>query len=185
MAPEVFFTVCYRTSKPPAAIARRHVFRNAVLPGYTRHRVKHQEYPGILPDDAAGASVRGVLVGGLTAANQYHLDVFEGSEYVRQTVEVEVEVDETKTPENGAAESGETKTVAVQVYVFKHADGVERREWDFDEFRREKMHNWTRADYTFDGRLSSRVFLLSPVFKLTNLTFSPGCDPDDPATVAD
>lgn len=149
MAPEVFFTVCFRLSRPPPALVREYEFRNAVLPGYTRHRVQHQEYPGIVPDKTKGASVRGILIGGVTPANQHHLDIFEGSEYERRTVEVvldEVEDANGKKPENT-----EKKTVKAQVYVYKYPEGLERREWDFDEFRREKMHKWARADYTFEG----------------------------------
>jgi hypothetical protein len=154
MAPEVFFTVCFRLSRPPPAIAREYAFRNAVLPGYTRHRVQHQEYPGIVPDKTEGASVRGILIGGVTPANQHHLDIFEGSEYERRTVDVvldegEGSADQTKKSEE--TEKTEKKTVKAQVYVYKYPEGLERREWDFDEFRREKMHKWARADYTFEG----------------------------------
>lgn len=148
MAPEVFFTVCFRLSRPPPAIAREYVFRNAVLPGYTRHRVQYQEYPGIVPDETEGASVRGILIGGVTPANQHHLDIFEGSEYERRTVEVVLNEGENAT------DIAEKKTVKAQVYVYKYPKGLERREWDFDEFRREKMHKWARADYTFEGESS-------------------------------
>ncbi|CAK7201180.1 hypothetical protein SEUCBS139899_003883 [Sporothrix eucalyptigena] len=151
MAPEVFFTVCYRDGRPPAAIAKGHVFRSAVLPGFTRHRVKYQEYPGIIEDDTPGACVRGMLVSGVTDGNQHHLDYFEGSEYERRTVEVTLDdgKKEDVTIEEGAEKKKET--VKAQVYVFKYPDDLERREWDFDEFRREKMHKWARADYTFEG----------------------------------
>ncbi|KIH94144.1 disease resistance protein [Sporothrix brasiliensis 5110] len=171
MAPEVFFTVCFRLAQPPPALVREYVFRNAVLPGYTRHRVRYQEYPGIVPDDAEGASVRGILIGGVTPANQHHLDVFEGSEYERRTVDVVLDEDtsngqttettETTEKTEKTENTKQKKTVKAQVYVYKYPDGLERREWDFDEFRREKMHKWARADYTFEG-----------------------CDPNDPATVA-
>ncbi|KAL1899888.1 hypothetical protein Sste5346_002754 [Sporothrix stenoceras] len=152
MAPEVFFTVCFRLSRPPPALVREYDFRNAVLPGYTRHRVKNQEYPGIVPDETEGASVRGILIGGVTPANQHHLDIFEGSEYERRTVDAVLDEAEGADGEKTeSAEKTEKKTVKAQVYVFKYPDDLERREWDFDEFCREKMHKWARADYTFEG----------------------------------
>ncbi|CAK7227394.1 hypothetical protein SBRCBS47491_006554 [Sporothrix bragantina] len=160
MAPEVFFTVCYRDGRPPAAIANGHVFRSAVLPGFTRHRVQNQEYPGIIEDDTPGACVRGMLVSGVTDGNQHHLDFFEGSEYERRTVEVvldaagdEPKKTETETETEKDKDAAETKkeTAMAQVYVFKYPDLLERREWDFEEFRREKMHKWSRAEYTFAG----------------------------------
>ncbi|EFX02502.1 disease resistance protein [Grosmannia clavigera kw1407] len=135
MAPEVFFIVCYRSNPPPAALIREHTFQPAVLRGFCRHRVLNQDYPAIVADSSS--SVRGMLVAGLTAANIHHLDVFEGSEYDRVSVQVQVD--------------GQDAPVTAQVYVFKNAARLERREWDFDEFRREKMHSWTRADYTFTG----------------------------------
>ena len=152
MAPEVFFTVCYRAGRPPAAIANGHVFRSAVLPGFTRHRVQNQEYPGIIEDDTPGACVRGTLVSGVTDGNQHQLDYFEGSEYERRTVEVVLDAASDKAVEDaGGAGSEKKKTVNAQVYVYKYPNQLERREWDFDEFRREKMHKWARADYTFEG----------------------------------
>lgn len=141
MASEVFYTVVYRLARPPAALVEQHPFKDALLHGYTRHRVTNQDYPGIIEDTADGACVRGMLAEGITEANMHHLDTFEGSEYERRTVdvEVEVEVDGVKTK----------KLVKAQVYVFKYPDYLDRREWDFDEFRRDKMHKWTRCDLTF------------------------------------
>ncbi|CAK7216315.1 hypothetical protein SCUCBS95973_002771 [Sporothrix curviconia] len=154
MAPEVFFTVCYRNGRPPAAIANGHVFRSAVLPGFTRHRVQNQEYPGIIEDDTPGACVRGMLVSGVTDGNQHHLDYFEGSEYERRTVEVVLDSasdDESGSKVTEGSAPTKKETAKAQVYVFKYPNMLERREWDFDEFRREKMHKWARAEYTFEG----------------------------------
>ncbi|OAA68652.1 disease resistance protein [Niveomyces insectorum RCEF 264] len=149
MAPEVFFTVCYRTSQPPPALAREHTFRPAVLPGYTRHRVRHEDYPGVMPDGSTpNATVRGMLVSGLTAANLYHLDVFEGAEYERRVVSVVV--DSGDGDDEKGEQQQQQQPVAAQVYVFRDEAALEPRPWDYDEFRREKMHSWTRADYTFD-----------------------------------
>ncbi|EPE05013.1 disease resistance protein [Ophiostoma piceae UAMH 11346] len=146
MAPEVFFTVCYRLGRPPAALIKQHPFQDAMLHGYTRHRVQGQDYPGIIEDSTEGACVRGMLAEGITETNMHRLDVFEGREYERRTVDVDIEVEGVK------------KTVKAQVYVYKKPDRLERREWDFEEFRREKMHKWARADLTFEGEQPQETF---------------------------
>jgi len=71
----------------------------AVLLDHTRHKVKHADYPGILPYSTSRSmlnhelepedrSVRGSLVVGLSKADMSCLDVFEGDEYLRKTVQV-------------------------------------------------------------------------------------------------
>ncbi|KAJ6576475.1 hypothetical protein DFH09DRAFT_361860 [Mycena vulgaris] len=71
----------------------------AVLLNFTRHKVKFADYPGIVPYAAGRAffdhdldreacSVRGTLVTGLTTSDMALLDVFEGSEYTRDKVQV-------------------------------------------------------------------------------------------------
>ncbi|OAR00992.1 hypothetical protein LLEC1_05350 [Akanthomyces lecanii] len=131
MAPEVFFSVCYGTKSPPAAIQALHTFAPAVLGDYCRHRVQYADYPGIVPQ--AGASVRGVYVTGLTTANMKKLDDYEGSEYRLDTVKVRLDGDEQDT---------ETKT-----YVFLFPKELEDGEWDFEEFKRDRMKLWTRNGY--------------------------------------
>lgn len=131
MAPEVFFSVCYGTKSPPAAIQGLHTFTPAVLDDFCRHRVQFADYPGIVPE--RGQSVRGIYVTGLTTANMQKLDDYEGSEYSLETVRVRPD---------GDAEERETKT-----YVFLHPKELERREWDFEEFKRDRMKLWTRNGY--------------------------------------
>ena len=145
MAPEVFFTVCYNMSRPPPALAKEHSFHPARLKGYSRRRVQSEDYPGITEQE--GHFVRGTLATGLTATNLYRLDYFEGSEYERRRAKVEVL----------KAGSGDGKTeeiweeVEASVYVFRSPSRLEAREWDYDEFRREKLRKWSRADYVFEG----------------------------------
>lgn len=139
MAPEVFFTVCFRLSSPPADVRSKYRFRPAVLPGYCRHRVRFADYPGVVEDDTPGREVRGAFVDGLTAENMAKLDLFEGSEYERRTVRV-------RLLDDGGGAEAET-----QVYVFKQRMHLEDREWDFDEFRRDKLKHWAREDYVFAG----------------------------------
>lgn len=142
MAPEIFYSVCYQMSNPPDAIKNLHVFTPAILHGYCRHRVQYADYPGIIPEEG-GNSVRGVYVSGLTEANMGKLDYFEGSEYER--VETKVKLLRKEGGEDGSEEvEGEEKDVIVYVYKYPHQ--LERREWDFEQFKRDKMQIWVRDE---------------------------------------
>ncbi|CAJ2507488.1 Uu.00g086740.m01.CDS01 [Anthostomella pinea] len=146
MAAEVFFTVCYRASTESVPFLKSlHNFQPAILHGYCRRRIKHAEYPGITPDPEH--EIRGVYVTGLTDANMYHLDQFEGMEYDREKVKIRLlsEVGDSKGQGNI-----EGKEVECEVYVFNQPEKLEDREWDFEEFRTEKMKRWTREDYGFE-----------------------------------
>ncbi|KAI9690683.1 MAG: hypothetical protein M1820_009917 [Bogoriella megaspora] len=133
----------------------------ALLPGYTRHRVRHADYPAIIPpppvssssssnpsaNDNGGGSeqpcVRGTLVQGLTRADIHRLDIFEGDEYERRVVSV------TLLPSHSASQKADTalRIVEVETYVWiAGEEGLEDREWDFDEFRREKLGRWLGSE---------------------------------------
>ena len=137
MAPEIFHTVLYRISQPPEVIKKLHTFTPAILHGYCRHRVQAADYPGIIAEE--GHSVRGVYATGLTSANMAKLDNFEGDEYERVKTKVKL-----LKKEGDKEVEGEEKDVIV--YVFKHADALEKKEWDFEEFRKEKMAMWMREE---------------------------------------
>ncbi|KAK0754736.1 AIG2-like family-domain-containing protein [Schizothecium vesticola] len=145
MVPDIFHTVCYRHKDQPPTIRARHTFTPAVLHGYTRHRVHGADYPGILASPSG--SVLGRYVTGLSAANLAALDFFEGSQYERRTVTVKL-LTHVGDPATGAGNvEGEARRTAV--YVFRDAEELEEKEWDFAEFQRDKMHMWTRAGYAF------------------------------------
>ncbi|GAW25577.1 putative disease resistance protein [Rosellinia necatrix] len=145
MAPEVFFTVCYRNSTDNIAVLRSlHKFQPAILHGYCRRRVQFADYPGMTPDQEH--EVRGMYVTGLTTANMYHLDQFEGSEYERKTVKARLLSMVGDDKGNGNIEGEE---VECETYIFKSPANLESREWDFEEFRTQKMKRWTREDYGF------------------------------------
>ncbi|KAI0157508.1 AIG2-like family-domain-containing protein [Xylariaceae sp. FL1272] len=141
MATEVFYTVCYRNQNPDM-VKGLHKFQPAILHGYCRRRIREADYPGI----DAEHEVRGMYVTGLTSANMYHLDVFEGEEYVRQKVKVRLL---SKVGDETGKGNEEGEEVECEVYVFMHPSELEDREWDFKEFYSEKMRNWTREDYGF------------------------------------
>lgn len=143
MAPEVFYTVCYGSAKVHPSRAQLHTFRPALLEGYCRRRVRHADYPGITEDK--DHQVFGTYTTGLTDANMRRLDSFEGSQYVRRKVKVTLLTKVGNTNGVGNAK-GEEKDA--EVYVFTSKDDLEDEEWDLEEFRREKLRFWTRADYT-------------------------------------
>ena len=103
------------------------------------------DYPGIFPDPEH--SVRGTYVTGLTSANMYHLDNFEGDEYERKKVKVKLLSKVGNAKGDGNVEGEEAEA---EVYVYQLPARLEDREWDFEEFRTQKMRKWTREDYGFD-----------------------------------
>ncbi|KAK8065370.1 hypothetical protein PG997_012117 [Apiospora hydei] len=149
MAPEVFFTVAYRNSPLNVAVLKSlHTFQPAVLHGFRRRRVRYADYPGITRDTTSeDASVRGTYVTGLTDANMFHLDAFEGCEYERENVTVKLLSKVGNDQGEGNVEGDE---VECQTYVFLNPGRLEPLEWDYHEFRTQKMRSWTREDYGFD-----------------------------------
>ncbi|RYP29891.1 hypothetical protein DL767_006490 [Monosporascus sp. MG133] len=109
-------------------------------------RVEHADYPGITPDP--DHEVRGTYVTGLTDANMAKLDQFEGSEYERRTVKVRLL---TKAGNDKGEGNVEGEEVECEAYVFMSPQYLEDREWDFEEFRTQKMKKWTREDYGFEA----------------------------------
>ncbi|KAF2232420.1 hypothetical protein EV356DRAFT_505389 [Viridothelium virens] len=155
---------------PSIALPSSHTTASpALLPGFRRHRVRHADYPAILPSKDRGACVRGTLVRGLSAADMVRLDYFEGTEYERRVVSVRVveegEKGEEEARDQGQGQAGkkgkegkkkekgeedeedeedEATMVRAETYVWiAGRKQLEDREWDFEEFRREKMWRWT------------------------------------------
>jgi gamma-glutamylcyclotransferase (GGCT)/AIG2-like uncharacterized protein YtfP len=127
MAPQVLHRVCHGSTSPSNPIYATHNFKTtpAILPDHRRHRVKNADYPAVLSHQ--GSSVRGTCVTGLTDADVWRLDIFEGDEY-------ELLVD-------GKDEGGEEVEAETYVWVAGE-ERLEAQEWDFEEFQREKMRFW-------------------------------------------
>ncbi|KAH8766905.1 AIG2-like family-domain-containing protein [Hyaloscypha sp. PMI_1271] len=133
MAPEVLHRVCYgpgAVGNDPAKtfLASQLLVQPAILHDYCRHRVRGCDYPGIVPE--TGHTVRGTFVTGLTDGDIFRLDAFEGNEYERIKVKVElVEV------------SG--RFVEASTYMYAAGEEcLEKKEWSYEEFRRDKIHRW-------------------------------------------
>lgn len=141
--------------------------QNAILPGAKLFHVIEEDYPGLVLHSSS--CVKGTLVSGLTVSDLRCLDTFEGDEYTRTSVSVipdplsPVETNSSRVANVGSAplysilanlskrrmdELQETATDRdrVQAEVYRWTAGEERlqkeRVWEFDQFAREKAHNW-------------------------------------------
>lgn len=148
-------------------------FCPAVLPNYTRHKVKGQSYPGAIPLSLAEPfvnreltslekMVRGTFVSGLTKNDMKHLDYFEGNEY--DLVEVQVHLLAPCVPLSEQTGDGDelirlhtvplpptedlAPPIQASTYVFKFVDSLEVDLWDFDEFVKKNASKW--YDYGSD-----------------------------------
>ena len=144
MVREILHRVCYgagqfKNDPAKALLASQLTIHPAILHDFCRHRVRFCDYPGIIPEK--GHTVRGTYVTGLTDGDIYRLDYFEGDEYERRKVKVKL-VNE--------GEGG--KELEAETYVYIAGDEtLEKMEWDFEEFRRERLHRWTGESEEYQG----------------------------------
>ncbi|KAG7089547.1 hypothetical protein E1B28_011220 [Marasmius oreades] len=143
----------------------------AVLSDFTRHKVKQEEYPGIIPYQTARSAelvpelsrdekcVRGCLVTGLTERDIMFLDVFEGSEYRRTTVKVypleplldmtvySKKDDESLVPSSPPpipTELGDP--IEAETYIYLEPSRLEPELWSFEEFVEQNARKWYGTD---------------------------------------
>ncbi|KAH7360223.1 AIG2-like family-domain-containing protein [Rhexocercosporidium sp. MPI-PUGE-AT-0058] len=145
MAREVLYRVIYGDEEltPVTTILASKLTRTpAILHNHCRHKVLSDDYPGVIPQE--GHSVRGLCVTGLTDADMYRLDIFEGDEYTRVKATVKLLVHDGEKEVEG--EERETET-----YIFTAPESrLEKGEWDYEEFRREKMWRWASTSKEYD-----------------------------------
>jgi hypothetical protein len=145
MAREILNRVCYgpgNVGHDPVAtrLAAQLKIQPAILHDYSRRKVRGCDYPGILTQK--NHTVRGTYVTGLTDADIYRLDAFEGSEYARIKVKVRVL----------GIDGEETKEAEAETYVYSAGENrLEEKEWDYHEFRKDKMHRWTSESVEYKG----------------------------------
>lgn len=155
MVPQVLYRVCYGTPFPTPSQVSHLSFQPAVLPGYVRRKVRGRDYPGITPA-VAPMFVRGTYVHGLTDGDMWRLGIFEGSEYERRQVKVRLLTQAGVDGEAPAKEDildllekcveGEEE-VETDTYVYIAGDArLEEVEWNFAEFKRDKMRRWAGVD---------------------------------------
>jgi len=140
MAPGVLHRVIHGTPDPAPWQRALLTVRPARLLSYRRHRVKNADYPAVLPHE--GSCVRGSVVSGLTEGDLYRLDIFEGDQYSRKKVKVQVlnvGLDEAATNDDEVL----LEEVEAETYVWQEGpQTLEPQEWDFEEFKRDKMKAW-------------------------------------------
>ncbi|EPS37750.1 hypothetical protein H072_8613 [Dactylellina haptotyla CBS 200.50] len=151
MAFPILSRVIYGTQHPDPWQRDRLRIRPAVLHDHCRHRVKNVDYPGAVPK--AGCSIRGTVVEGLSKMDIERLDHFEGTEYDRLQVQVNILADEKVLDTNRTGqETGET--IGAGIYMWTEgAQYLEDSEWDFDHFTKQKLRNWVgdAKNFEFQG----------------------------------
>lgn len=146
MAPEVLYRVCHGNSNPGISAVSNLQMRPAILHNHRRHRVRHADYPAVIPH--ASSTVRGTYVTGLTDADIWRLDIFEGEEYERKTVRPRLL---TKVGDESGKGNVEGQEVPAETYIWIAGEHeLEQEEWDFAEFQREKMRYWVGEQATHE-----------------------------------
>lgn len=155
MAPQVLHRVLYGSTSPHTSQLEALTIQPAVLSNYKRHRVKYCDYPAIIADAEQASSVRGTYVQGITAADQWRLDTFEGDQYERVKVR----------PKLQKANGQEGAVVDAETYVWiAPEEELEKGEWDFEEFRKEKMSRWVGKSEEYEGELRPSIAGASDLF---------------------
>lgn len=128
MEESVFYSVI-SGSREPDDHRRATVRRSpAVLHHYSRRRVKGAPFPAIVAEP--NSKVKGIYVSGLTESDMRLLDMFEG-EFMYDRVGVRVKM---------LRDNRETEETFTETYVWKDGtDGLEAGDWDFKEFRKNKL----------------------------------------------
>ncbi|PVH84691.1 hypothetical protein DL98DRAFT_512110 [Cadophora sp. DSE1049] len=145
MAREVLYRVIYGDERltPVTTILAANLTRTpAILHNHCRHKVLGDDYPGVIPQE--GHSVRGIYVTGLSDADIFRLDIFEGDEYTRVKATVKLLVQDGEKEVEGEERQTET-------YIFTAPEErLEKTEWDYEEFRREKLWRWASTNEEYE-----------------------------------
>jgi len=66
---------------------------------------------------------------------------------------MDVKVELLKEGENAAGDGGaEEHEVKTKTYVYTAgSERLKKEEWDYEDFRKEKMHNWTDESFEYEG----------------------------------
>ncbi|KAL8929474.1 MAG: hypothetical protein Q9208_001143 [Pyrenodesmia sp. 3 TL-2023] len=172
----VLYRVCYGSSTPTSFQRSLLTIRPAILHAHCRRRVLDRDYPAIIP--SPHDSVRGTYVQGLTDGDIFRLDIFEGDEYERRKVKIRLLDVEGNDGGEGNIE-GEEVEVATYIWVAGEKE-LEGGEWDFGEFRREKMQRWIGGRGEYDGMRQINVefgWKLTPVTEIDQAVAARDKDP--------
>ncbi|KEP51178.1 aminotransferase [Rhizoctonia solani 123E] len=135
----------------------------AVLMSFTRHHVRSCDYPAIVPYNVGAVllnrelnrderCVRGVIISGLRPEDVACLDIFEGDEYNRITVEAHpivplapISPTFTQTLLSASSELPAELPPTLKVETYVWIAGTSRLEpmiWEYDTFVKEKLWKW-------------------------------------------
>ncbi|PBL03483.1 hypothetical protein ARMGADRAFT_1004219 [Armillaria gallica] len=154
----------------------------AVLLEHTRHKVKSEEYPGVIPFSRGQAlfdreltqeekCVRGTLVHGLTNMDILLLDAFEGTEYTRGPVPVHPLEDTINLYEYSVSKDDKhlvpnppallppveelAEAIPAETYIYRDVNKLDAELWSFGEFVRLNARKWYQPEASeVDGRNS-------------------------------
>lgn len=156
MSPEVLHRVIYGTIHPDQWQKDWLSIQPGLLYGYQRHRVKNVDYPAIYPLDrstqdpnAESQRVLGTIVKGLSEMDIRRLDIFEGDHYNRQKIEA-YPLDNIGNAANHVPSSQEAIQAMTYVWKKEYFEELDSEEWDFEEFRREKLKYWAGPEVMRD-----------------------------------
>ncbi|KAF9131012.1 hypothetical protein BGW39_002374 [Mortierella sp. 14UC] len=130
----------------------------ATVKGYTRFTYHNQPYPGMIPSKNPLELVEGLLVFGHTPLELHRLDQFEGAEYPRSTLPVQLLSPVSSIHTIDGREEGykENETIEAFVYLFEgpleHLDL--ERPWDYEQFKRDHVNDWMTVDATFQSMVA-------------------------------
>lgn len=132
---------CYGTLCIPAIMRQVSgtvpVSRPAVLPDYAAYALVGLHYPGIVPEP--GTRVNGVLYGGLGRVQFMRLDAYEGEQYRRIRVWLDV----------GDGQRLQAWTYALQARYYRRRSD---QPWSLAQFRREQLKLYiTNSHHKFFG----------------------------------
>jgi hypothetical protein len=92
------------------------------------------------------------VVTGLTEGDLYRLDIFEGDQYTRRKVRVQVLKDVGLDEAADETHTQIVEEVEAETYVWEEGeDTLEPKEWDFEAFKRDKMKAWMGMAEGDDG----------------------------------
>lgn len=123
-----------------------------ILHNHSRHPVRHQVYPGVIPSSSASAAVEGVLILDLSPIEVKLLDYFEeeGIDYKRTNLQVQIpdvnslETDIQTLVTNSIKDDNNlvsNRILKTQAYIWlKDTAALDTtQDWDFEEFRRTRL----------------------------------------------
>lgn len=165
MVPAVLHRVCHGTPYPSQASPPLS-FTHAILHNHSRHKVRFCDYPAVIPSSHdSSSSVRGTYVRGLTDGDIWRLDIYEGDEYVRKVVKIRTLAQ--VGDDAGISNVEEAEDVETETYLWIAGDdALEESEWDFAEFKRDRLRSWLMVEDHYAGGLS---YYLLPALTINTL----------------